>query len=291
MERINWKEIMERQKDIVKPNERMFLCQLSRLEEVLLETDVLVEVFLFVVVVSGQAQATMDETSFTFTKGDIFFCRPQNILNNIRKTDDFEAWILFSTFEYAEEIAQLMHLNWSLGVMMRTHEVIHANEEELSRLSAAFRLVQAHQASPARPDKQNSIKLLLCSMLYELNDIQNRQKEPLPMRTYTSAEHLFQRFAKLVNDAQPPFASLTDYAQKLCVTPKYLSAICKQLSGRTASELINEEIIRQAQILLLDSQLSIKEIAERLGFLNQSHFGTFFRRHTGISPLAFRKKK
>ena len=53
MERINWKEIMERQKDIVKPNERMFLCQLSRLEEVPLETDVLVEVFLFVVVVSG----------------------------------------------------------------------------------------------------------------------------------------------------------------------------------------------------------------------------------------------
>ena len=111
------------------------------------------------------------------------------------------------------------------------------------------------------------------------------------MRTYTSAEHLFQRFAKLINDAQPPFTSLTDYAQKLCVTPKYLSAICKQLSGRTASELINEEIIRQAQILLLDSQLSIKEIAERLGFLNQSHFGTFFRRHTSISPLAFRKKK
>ena len=98
MERINWKEIMERQKETLKPGERMFLSQLSRLEELPLETDVLVEVFLFVVVERGEAQATMDEASFTFTKGDIFFCRPQNILNRIRKTDDFEAWILFSTF-------------------------------------------------------------------------------------------------------------------------------------------------------------------------------------------------
>ena len=63
------------------------------------------------------------------------------------------------------------------------------------------------------------------------------------------------------------------------------------VSRRTASNCINENLIRQAKLLLLTTTLSVQQIADRLGFKNQSHFVTFFRRFAGMSPRAYREKK
>jgi AraC-like DNA-binding protein len=65
----------------------------------------------------------------------------------------------------------------------------------------------------------------------------------------------------------------------------------KQTVGMTASACIEHAITQRAQTLLYTTTLSVQEIADQLGFQNQSHFGTFFKRHTGLSPAAFRKKK
>lgn len=92
----------------------------------------------------------------------------------------------------------------------------------------------------------------------------------------------------LLEDPRQPFVRVKGYAELLHVTPKYFSWVCKRLSGKTANEIICEEVVRQAKLMLRDNSLSIKQIAERLNFANQSHFGTFFRRHTGVSPCRFR---
>ena len=61
--------------------------------------------------------------------------------------------------------------------------------------------------------------------------------------------------------------------------------------GKTASKIINEEIVTQAHLMLKDPDLSIKQISSILGFTNQSHFGSFIRKETGVSPQALRKKQ
>lgn len=83
---------------------------------------------------------------------------------------------------------------------------------------------------------------------------------------------------------------MTEYANLLHISPKYFSSVCKKLTGKTASEIINDEIIKQSSFLLRNNKLSIKQISSRLGFVNQSHFGTFFRRHTGLSPQQYREQ-
>lgn len=79
---------------------------------------------------------------------------------------------------------------------------------------------------------------------------------------------------------------ITFYASQLCITPKYLTAIVKQQSGKFASAWIHEETIRK--IKQMTTQDPVKEIAYKLNFFNQSFFGNFFKEHTGMSPQYYR---
>ena len=75
----------------------------------------------------------------------------------------------------------------------------------------------------------------------------------------------------------------------LCLTPKYLSAVCKQVSGSTASQLIASFVVKDIRRLLDESDKSVKEICNELGFPNPSFFGTYVRKHLGQSPRRFRE--
>lgn len=83
---------------------------------------------------------------------------------------------------------------------------------------------------------------------------------------------------------------MTFYANKLCLTPKYLSKLVKQASGRSAPDWIDEFVILEAKNMLKYSNMPIKEIVFRLNFPNQSFFYRFFKTHTGMTPSEYRNK-
>lgn len=80
------------------------------------------------------------------------------------------------------------------------------------------------------------------------------------------------------------------YADKLFVTPRHLSMVIKNQSGKTASELIESFIVKDARGLLERNKLSIAQIADKLNFSDQVHFGKYFKRITGLSPKNFRNR-
>ena len=80
------------------------------------------------------------------------------------------------------------------------------------------------------------------------------------------------------------------YARRLNITPKYLSTVSKDVSGKTAARWIDEAVILEAKSLLRYSGMSIQEIAYHLNFSTQSFFGKYFKQHTGYSPSRFKRK-
>lgn len=78
------------------------------------------------------------------------------------------------------------------------------------------------------------------------------------------------------------------YADKLCLTPKYLSRLVKEKTGRTAKEIILNYVSLQARSMLLGTDLQIQQISDALHFPSQSVFGKFFKRTTGLSPREYR---
>ncbi len=111
----------------------------------------------------------------------------------------------------------------------------------------------------------------------------------VPVKAKSRKEHIFERFYTSLVESYQAERSVKFYADKLCLTPKHLSGVVKEVSGKTVGEWIDEFVILEAKALLNSSSLNIQEIADRLNFANQSFFGKYFKHYTGMSPKEYRK--
>jgi AraC-like DNA-binding protein len=98
-----------------------------------------------------------------------------------------------------------------------------------------------------------------------------------------------ERFMELVQEHFRSERFINFYADKLCITPKYLSKLVKEKTGRSAGEWIESYVILEARTMLQSTDMTIQQIASALNFPNQSFFGKYFKRATGLSPKMCRQ--
>jgi AraC family transcriptional regulator, transcriptional activator of pobA len=101
---------------------------------------------------------------------------------------------------------------------------------------------------------------------------------------------LLRNFQKLIEQHYKEKKLTKDYAAMLYVTPNHLNALCKDVTGRSAGELIRDRILLEAKRLLTNAKMSISEIALELEFMDNSYFTKFFKKYEGVTPDAFRKQ-
>lgn len=106
---------------------------------------------------------------------------------------------------------------------------------------------------------------------------------------FSTSENLFNDFFDLLTSTVARHRPVAYYAEKLNVTSKYLSVICKKVSGKTALEIITEYAIKEIETQLQRRDKTIKGIAVELGFENISYFSKYFKHFTGISPKKYRE--
>lgn len=110
------------------------------------------------------------------------------------------------------------------------------------------------------------------------------------IKPVSSAHHLFNRFCRLLVENCQSQHDVKYYADQLCITPYYLAKTTFKIMGISPKELIDRQIIVEMKRLLLSTDLSAKEIADRFHFDSTSYMGRYFRRHTGLTPTEFRKQ-
>ncbi len=101
---------------------------------------------------------------------------------------------------------------------------------------------------------------------------------------YTSLE-LVAKYQRLIKEHFCKQHLVNFYADKLNLTSNYLNVVVKKATGQRASDLIHKQLILESKRLLIHTKLSHKEVAEDLGFSDQSYFTKFFKLHTGHKPL------
>ncbi len=177
------------------------------------------------------------------------------------------------------------------SVRLLDNPCITLDDFQMSLANDYFNLARKVLGAPFS-NKREIIGSLLTSLTYLSTDVWTRQVDEA--RKNTAAQHnprlnqIFERFIALVNENHCSERGMAFYADKLCLTPKYLSKLIKQASGRSAPDWIDEFVVLEAKNLLKYSNMAIKEIVFQLHFPNQSVFYKFFKTHTGLTPTEYR---
>ena len=109
--------------------------------------------------------------------------------------------------------------------------------------------------------------------------------------TFTDRDKiLFHQFLDLLSHEQQKRRQVGYYAEKLNITPKYLSTVCSKASGKSPVHWITDSVMEDCYQLLRTTDLTVKEISNRMGFPNSSFFGQYFREQAGMTPIEYRTK-
>jgi AraC-like DNA-binding protein len=168
---------------------------------------------------------------------------------------------------------------------------ITLDESQIALANDYFNLARKIISAPFT-NKREIIGSLLTSLTYLSTDVWKQKIDEARKKTDSQRNarlnQVFERFIALVNEYHCSERGMAFYADKLCLTPKYLSKLIKQASGRSAPDWIDEFVILEAKNLLKYTNMAIKEIVFQLHFPNQSVFYKFFKAHTGMPPSEYR---
>lgn len=239
----------------------------------------------------GKVQMDLNGTTYRAAKGDIIVCPPNTLIENVMISPDMDCKVIGLS---NRAIQQSLHIGknlWNMILYVVRNPVIHLDEDHQALMSLYHDLLR-HKVKDHEGHYQREVmQSLFQAMFYELCSIirPNIDERNLDMGL-KQGDMLFKRFLRLLGESDGRERSVSEYARKLNVTPKYLSTVTKSASGKTALQWIHEHTKEKIARLLRYSDLSIKEIANELDFPNLSFFGKFVRTHLGMSPSEFRKK-
>jgi AraC family transcriptional activator of pobA len=143
-------------------------------------------------------------------------------------------------------------------------------------------LLKEHQDNKTskRPIIDGLLKALLAKLL----------ESAVPSFSKNSNSSKFQKFIDLLNQENKLINKVNHYAKLLNTTPQNLNAICRKETEQSASEILSGHIINEAKRLLLYTDFTVSEIADKLDFKDNSHFSKYFKRNAGNTPIGFRKE-
>jgi AraC-like DNA-binding protein len=201
------------------------------------------------------------------------------IVDTREVSPDFRATTMLLTERFTDSL--------NLGNSYRTllsiqrQPVAQLDEEMVAAMLNFIGMVRGLLRVPSHPNMDRVLHLLFEAWFFGFGPYLHSTES---QRVATAAEQHTEEFLRLVEQHFHQHHALDWYAQQLNITPKRLSICVKETSGRTPSEWIYRHRLLAANSLLRGQRLSVKEVAARLGFPNQSAFGTWFKRLAGRSP-------
>lgn len=235
------------------------------------------------ILVKGEISVNLNLVEKHVTAGTLVFIGPGSVISPIRFSPDFEI--------YGVGLSGNFPMPFLPGQMpsafngeVRDFQVPVSEADAATALHIVETLWQiVHQ-----PDyNRQTVSSLVAAQMHHYNGVYQRYIDR--SQTNQSREQtIFDRFVYLVNQYAPQHHQMSFYAERMCLTERYLGTVVRQASGVTAKEWIDRAIVIRAKILLRNSDKTALQISEELGFPNPSFFSKYFKRLTGMTPLEYK---
>jgi len=246
-----------------------------------------VNMFTIVACNRGKLQLELNALAYTIEQNEILVCLPNSIISNCMLSLDFEGAVLcMSHRSMLEQIPK--NEIWDRMFRLAENPIMRVSAESLRMLNSYGSMLKEKLKMRQSPFYKEIVSLLVKALLYELLANVEQGSVFYEGRAITQRDILFKRFIELLSTTRIKPRDVSWYAEQLCVTPKYLSTVSKQESGKTAFDWINEYVLLDIRYWLKNSNKTIKEIAYMLNFPNISFFGKYCRTRVGMSPSKYR---
>ena len=239
---------------------------------------------------TGRIRFQINLQDFELQTNDLLVVLEKSIGEYRGMDDDTRIAVIAFSSDYFQTAMQI-DVTMSLQRRLYASPLCHLTNKAMEESVAIYRLMKAKIEEKDNPFRKgallgytqvltyNSYKYLLAA---DSGDRISKEKSGRQQELYTQFIHEVQK-------SYTKERSISYYADVLCVTPKYLSQIVHQVSGRFAGDWITDFVILEAKALLKSRKYTIQQVADMLNFANQSFFGKYFKDKVGCSPSEYQK--
>ena len=238
---------------------------------------------------SGTARIKVDMVDYDLRSDKNYIIRlsPGQIVSMEEVSADFDGYVLLMSTSFIESLLVYMGQDVSIKGLMtdsvKPHEV---NERHtIEYIITALRNIIDDDSNPYR---RKVLEHMLMVIFYGSQPARHMKSEE--KRPRTSAETLTMRFLQEVKEHFRAERQLGFYAERLCITPRYLSRVVRETTGASAAEWIESYVVLEARALLKSTTMTIQQVSDALNFPSQTFFGKYFKRRVGISPKEYRRE-
>lgn len=250
-----------------------------------------VEMIVFVACTGGKIKMNINSKPVTLHQAEVLCCSPDSMMDDFMVSPDFGCKVVCISTRIVLNLVNSDKNILNHYFSLRQQPVVYLGKSGLRLFEHYYSLMKFRTGLRGRTYDREVMSALVSAALY---DLIGEKGEP-EVRLGTSGEMitqgdlLYRRFVELLAGTYPRPRSVVWYGRQLCVTPKYLSTAVRRASGQTALKWITGYVVEDIRRLLAHSDLTVKEVADELGFPSLSFFGKYVRQNLGVSPTEYRR--
>ena len=264
------------------------IAMFNSLKELGLENYVKVQAAALLLVRRGSVDVELDLKHYKLEAGSLFVVFPEQVVRAKNVSENFDPICIACSKNMIDELIIRFDDTTRLILKIREKPLMQLERVEFEQMNASFEfLKKKFETTDMNSCRLQILKNYLIGLLYECIGMRS---EPATTDVVKSrGQVLFSQFIDLVVEHHREQHSVKFYADELGITPKYLSAVAEEQTGKNAKRWIDEHIALDAKVLLRSSSRDIQKVSKILNFPDVSFFGKFFKRLVGVSPKAYRK--
>ena len=237
------------------------------------------------VITSGSLRCVVDFRTYSLKAPAMAIFLRGQVIESLATDGEFAVFGMMMSDEFISSLSLPVSLQEKLFIKNTQFHAI--SEQGLEAYMSCYRQVTSAMKQKNNPYREQIIKHLFSAYYYGLGYyVHGTPSAPVTM---TLQEQTCDRFIDLVSKNFKQERDIGFYADKLCISNKYLSTLLKQTTGMTALEWIERYVVLYAKSCLTSTSMTIQQISDELLFPSQSVFGKYFKRVEGISPRAYRQ--
>lgn len=244
------------------------------------------EVVVSIICIRGTMNVAINLKHYKIQGPCLFTILSGQILQYGNFSEDFSGLFTVMSNRFTDDLFMSIKERFPLKQSVSDNPCVPLNNEDLESMTGFFNMLKKTVRMKDNPHRMEIVKHLTRAFFYSTG---YQYYKVSGDEIKSKNDVLMEKFLSYVQTNYKKERGLEFYADKLCLTPKYMSKVIKETSGNSAGEWINNYVILDARALLKSTNKTIQQISDELNFPSQSFFGKYFKRHVGMSPKEYRK--